>query len=269
MKKLISFSLFQDPILNSNSRLYWLGAMRNIEAATDIYPGWTLRFYVDDTMPKIIIRALEKDAEVVLKKRDSRHSGRFWRFAPISEPDLDVVIMRDCDSVIGEKEALAVDEWLQSGKTLHIMRDHKHHAFIPAGMWGMRNNKVGNFETLVNRYLLSKKEIVFNDDEKFLRKEVYPLFKDDCFIHGYSKSNDEIVYPFPIPKVSSGKPECEFVGKQNFFLKDIKWAGINPLTLKPIVKPLSLYDTLTFYKLRTKFLHKLRAKFLPPPPSKK
>ena len=61
----------------------------------------------------------------------------FWRFEPAGEEDVDVMISRDTDSRLNLREKFAVEEWLESDKGFHIMRDHPHHGYpVLGGMWG-------------------------------------------------------------------------------------------------------------------------------------
>ena len=44
---------------------------------------------------------------------------------------------RDLDSIVKLREVEAVQEWLQSGKSLHVMRDNTHHKVdMLGGLWG-------------------------------------------------------------------------------------------------------------------------------------
>jgi len=71
--------------------------------------------------------------------------GTFWRF--YAAADADVMICRDVDSRLGLREKFAVDEWLESDKDCHIMRDNEEHgAPICAGMWGARNGILSNIK---------------------------------------------------------------------------------------------------------------------------
>ena len=65
-----------------------------------------------------------------------------WRFFPTLDPQVDVFVSRDLDSIVTPREVEAVEEWLQSGKTLHAMRDHPQHG-VPmlGGLWGVRRTK--------------------------------------------------------------------------------------------------------------------------------
>ncbi|XP_053638593.2 uncharacterized protein [Cherax quadricarinatus] len=62
-----------------------------------------------------------------------------WRLAPMGDAQVTVLLPRDTDSMIIQREVDAVREWLSSGKQFHIMRDHpKHDSLLLAGLWGVR-----------------------------------------------------------------------------------------------------------------------------------
>ena len=65
-----------------------------------------------------------------------------WRILPLFDKKVDVFICRDADSRLSYREKAAVDEWLESNKALHIMRDHPkgHKTIMLAGMCGFNNN---------------------------------------------------------------------------------------------------------------------------------
>ena len=48
-----------------------------------------------------------------------------WRFFPTLDPQVDIFLSRDLDSAITVREVEAVEEWLESEKMLHVMRDHR------------------------------------------------------------------------------------------------------------------------------------------------
>ena len=52
---------------------------------------------------------------------------RLWRFLPVLDPNVAVMLSRDADSLVSEREADAVNEWIKSGTSLHVMRDHGLH----------------------------------------------------------------------------------------------------------------------------------------------
>jgi hypothetical protein len=50
-----------------------------------------------------------------------------WRFLTLSDPLVDVTLIRDLDSNLSNREVEAVTEWLESSADLHVMRDNSYH----------------------------------------------------------------------------------------------------------------------------------------------
>lgn len=114
-------------------------AIANAEYAPTVCPHWTLRVYVDGSVPQHVVqRLLALQAQVV--RVTSEHEqiiGTFWRFLALDDSYLHRVAFRDADSLVTEAEAAAVQEWVHSGKHFHAMRDScTHTELLLAGMWG-------------------------------------------------------------------------------------------------------------------------------------
>ena len=92
----------------------------------------------------------------IVDMTESNIPGMYWRFLAIEDKDIDIFIVRDCDSRINKREQLAVYQWLKSDCILHIMRDHPHHYYkILGGMWGYKNyKKQFSINTLMNNFLM-------------------------------------------------------------------------------------------------------------------
>ena len=175
MKKIISFSLWGD------NPKYTIGAVENAKLTNLIYPDWTSRFYCGKSVPKNIIDKLknEKNCEVINMNDEGDWTGMFWRFYACE--DSDVMISRDTDSRLSYREKSAVDEWLNSNKDFHIMRDHPYHqSLIMGGMWGCRNGILKDIKSFINSYV---KGDFWQVDQNFLRDVVYNKVKDKSFIH--------------------------------------------------------------------------------------
>jgi hypothetical protein len=74
------------------------GVVKNAELAIDLYPGWTLRVYVDETVPRdTIVRLSRRPVEIVNVTAESLgpRYGRFWRFWVAGDANLDRFIVRD------------------------------------------------------------------------------------------------------------------------------------------------------------------------------
>jgi len=130
---LISFSLY------GNDPKYVRGLFENLELKDDIYKGWGVVVYHDDSVTFEVINAL-KSYGVLLK--DMTNSGILaasWRFCVPDLLGVDRFIVRDSDSRISKREEEAVEEWIKDDTILHIMRDHPHHGYpMNGGMWGMK-----------------------------------------------------------------------------------------------------------------------------------
>lgn len=199
MKKIISFSLWGD------NPKYIIGAIKNAELAITIYPDWICRFYCSDSVPIEIINVLKefKNSEVIILNDKGDWTSMFWRF--LACIDSDVMISRDTDSRLSVREKLAVDEWLNSDKNFHIMRDHPHHKIeILGGMWGCRNGILKNIDDLINNY---KKGDYWQIDQEFLKDVVYNNIKNDVFVHDEFFKYNENAKNFPTKRIN-----YEFVG---------------------------------------------------------
>lgn len=209
--KIISYALWGD------NPMYWVGALENIKLAKKYYPEWTCRFYIDKEAKKEFIETIVgENVEVALLDSNIKstadrdkfdHPGLFWRFLAIEENN--IVLFRDCDSRISEREVAAVDEWLESDKDFHIMRDHPHHAVpILSGMWGCKSNSL-DIKSLIDKWkLFPNKGRYAADDQDFLGQFVYPLINGNTLEH----SEFGISYGQPITNFKTIRNNHEFVG---------------------------------------------------------
>ena len=198
MKKIISFSLW------GTNPVYNIGAIRNVELSKEIYPNWVCRFYYGTSTLNETIEKLKTfdNVELVDMGVEGDWTGMFWRFYPSSEPDVDVVIVRDCDSRLNQREKDAVDEWLISDKGFHIMRDHPAHGTeILGGMWGSKKGVVTEMKPLIEEYV---KGDFWQVDQNFLREKIFPLIVNNNIAH------DEFFGGKPFPTI---REHNQFVGQ--------------------------------------------------------
>jgi hypothetical protein len=178
MKNIVSYSLWGD------HPMYWIGALRNIEGVKKYFPNWICRFYIDkNCKPELIETIKGENVEVVLvESKDSFH-GMFWRFWAVEESDVDIFLSRDCDSRFSDREVSAINEWLESDKDFHIMRDHPYHTVpILGGMWGCRNGILRGvgFSTAIEKWSRFDRKGI---DQDFLGQVIYPFVKDKAMEH--------------------------------------------------------------------------------------
>lgn len=201
LKKLITFSLWGD------NPKYTLGAIKNAVIADKIYPGWICRYYIGQSVPKDIVDTLKifKNVEIIEMSEQGNWSGMFWRFYPASEDDVEIMISRDCDSRLSEREKSAVDEWVSSDKGFHIMRDHPWHGTqILGGMWGSKKGTLPEMKKLISEFVKGE---FWQVDQNFLAKIIYPMILNNSIIHDEFHFIDKDRKPFPLERKNK-----EFVG---------------------------------------------------------
>lgn len=203
-RRIVSFSLYGD------GEEYRLGAIANCDLVHEIYPGWTCRIFVSPAVPETLIDRLAKTgAEIVVKEQKTPDDGMLWRFLPAADEDLDAVIVRDIDSRLSMRERAAVDEWLASGKRLHIMRDHPgHRHLINGGMWGCRGRAVPDMADLIRDFSGTTGFDAYGADIGFLERHIYPRFRDDMHVHtSFDFFDGETPHAFPLERQGN-----EYVG---------------------------------------------------------
>jgi hypothetical protein len=193
--KYLSFSLW------GNKPIYNVGSIKNAELWKTIYPDWQMVVYYDDTVPKETIDKLNNQDVLTIDVTEKNLYGMFWRFFAVDLPNSEYCVFRDTDSRITIREKMAVDEWVNSGKSIHVMRDHPAHGIpygsdrlgILGGMWGIKSKSVP-LTDMIERFTKNK-NLSYGSDQTFL-KTIYSIFEDDRVTHDefYEKK------PFPIKR---------------------------------------------------------------------
>ena len=179
--KVISFSLY------GNDPIYTIGCIKNAQLLNSLFPGWEMWVYYNDTVPIDIINELrDLNVKLIDTYEHKDFFGGLWRFQPIVESGVEYFISRDCDSRISQRDVTAVNEWIESGKTFHIIRDHPigHGWPISAGLWGSKGSSISAFNELKEKYLLENNRMWDRSiDQCFLRDVIYPIAATDVFVH--------------------------------------------------------------------------------------
>jgi len=204
MKRIISYSLW------GNIPRYTQGAIRNVETAADFYPDWECWVYCAKDVSFDIIQKLNRfpNTKVITTLENGDWKFTTKRFIAISEENVERVMFRDCDNRFSEREVKAVEAWIESNKTLHVMKDHPYHGGFPilAGQWGLSNGFKHDMKALLASY---KNVEQYHYDQIFLMNYVWKYYGNDSIIH------DEIFNNFPFPTERTnfhyiGEPHNEF-----------------------------------------------------------
>jgi hypothetical protein len=106
-----------------------------------------------------------------------------WRYRAIHLEDAEHVIFRDTDSRLSNREAQLVSTWLQSGKDLHIIRDHPNHtSAILGGLWGCEAKALRDYLS-PNVGDQTPGEAKYGFDQELIRLHVYRTRKLSRLIH--------------------------------------------------------------------------------------
>ncbi len=132
-QKIISYSV-------DNLDLIRLNHLKTlIRSVKKYYPSWIIRVYHKGNIDIEIICELEclQDefkqnydnidfcdvTQMVFRDMNVTHlPGPFWGWLPIGEHFVDAFLSRDLDACIGEREAVAVNQWMESNYPFHVIR---------------------------------------------------------------------------------------------------------------------------------------------------
>jgi hypothetical protein len=202
MTNYVSFSLY------GNRDFYTMGAIENVRLCSTVYPGWTPIVYVDERVPNNVREDLEHLGALVIEgSMELSRNKMTWRLAPVLIPGANKVIFRDTDSRVGPREQACVDEWLRSGKAVHIMRDHPYHGnWIMGGMFGVDSLVAGPY---VQNILSAAQDTEIGEDQKLLATELYRYLRNQTIVHDSFFRREKWAEAFPLPRKGS-----QFVGER-------------------------------------------------------
>jgi hypothetical protein len=178
MNQVISYSLY-----GAHPR-YLVGAIKNAQLANIFFPGFTVRYYVGNSVPTWVRSTLDLFSNVEQIPVDEREdsTARLWRFRAIYDSAVDVVLSRDTDARLSLREAQAHQEFLDSEFDFHIIRDHPtgHRYLISAGMFACKTKGMGFFKRILDDTQLHD---TYMQDQEFLSGAIYPNIIENCLVH--------------------------------------------------------------------------------------
>lgn len=198
MKKIISYSLWGD------NNIYLKGVLKNYERINTVLVDYKMRIYVDSSYNKKEVLYSISNLEIIEVKSLGDYHGMYWRFFAFE--DCDVVLSRDLDSRITDREIEIIRKWEDSKFSFFVIKDHILHKMpIMGGMWGGRNG-LKNIKDLIKTY---GEFSSYGDDQKFLKQHIFPIIENDC-IEFSSNNNFFFKNRFLFEKSKTG----EFIGER-------------------------------------------------------
>jgi len=180
-ENIISYSLW------GNNPRYVAVLLENLKIRPHLFPAWTIRVYIDKSVPDDVVGQLKKNGADLVDKASERdepfYSRLLWRFEVANDSSVRRFLVRDADSLLSVKERVAVDAWLASDAYFHMMRDfYTHTDLILAGMWGGVANILPDLKKLWYAYRSPKMQ-GRTADQRFLSDMVWPTVSHSCVIH--------------------------------------------------------------------------------------
>lgn len=193
-RNIIAFTLF-----GSDPR-YVQPLLVSAEVRQHLYPLWTMRVYVDGSVPAEVVNLLKTKACQVVAPQADGIPAKLWRFLVADDPEIDRFLIRDADSIINIRERVAVDQWIASGRHFHVMRDFYSHAeLILSGMWGGVAGSLPPMRERIANWLKNRSRSLDNRptlDQRFLGEMVWPIVKQSVLVHdSWFEFGDKIDFP--------------------------------------------------------------------------
>lgn len=165
--------------------------LRNIDIITEHFPDWRIFIYVGADTTESYIRTLNSYPNVLLRFTNIvGHKNSVHRFFAIDEPNVNLMMVRDADSHVHWKDRWAINDFLASGKGVHMIRDHPWHTCrILAGLWGIRKGVLKeSIRDIYERWTpvsagSGKDPHGFGIDQNFLTVCIYDRIADDSIVH--------------------------------------------------------------------------------------
>jgi hypothetical protein len=197
-QNVISFSVW------GTAPFYAYGAMINLVLARTIYPAWHCRFYVGNDVPKACVAFLRDNGADVRNIEDEYPGvGLFQRFLVMNDASVGRFLVRDCDARLSQAEADLVQQWIDSGKSFHVVRDHVLHNELMIGCtWAGRTDCGIDIVELMRRYFdrTGGPTARYGHDQMMLGLLLWPIIRGDCFVHDkYYRLPGVDTIPLPEP----------------------------------------------------------------------
>lgn len=205
MNGVVSFSLYGP----DDDDVYHRGAIRNAEMYADLRPDWDLKFYVGKSVPGDIVTALRgfPNVSIVTMSGVEDRTASYWRFFAMRSGGYDFYLSRDTDSRPFARELVSVDEFLESDKYFHVMRDHpRHGAVMLAGMWGCKEAGAVKIRRRIRDRIPNTG---YQSDQDWLKRKVWPLARRSVLAHvDFDHTFGGEVVPFTVPR-----DDCDYVAE--------------------------------------------------------
>lgn len=223
MSRIVSYALFR----HGDSDYNYINYVRLIvRAHWMIWRPYQLWFLHDDRVMDLpYFKAMSRMAQHGLMnlyyvgKSEALTKSMLWRVLPAWWAGVEYVICRDTDSVPLPRDRRAVEEFIASGKAVHVIHSSESHAGV---MGGTTSIHVPQFRTLINadtwdQYVNRNSSDLNWDvkgaDQSHLWRTLYRGGNSDLLLHDLvdyertPKHNNDVIVPDIRKQISGDMPE--------------------------------------------------------------
>ena len=200
MVNAFSFCLYGPP----NPR-YYTPLVENLKIIQQEYPDWKVWIHFAGDVDAGYLKLLESYPQVVLRHTEKLGAiNMIERFFTIDEPGVDLMVVRDADSLLHWRDRWALQQFLDRPQyTLHTIRDHPdHNCRILGGLWALRKTEGLVMRQEYAQYLQNPKDFGIAHDQNFLAAHLYPRLVGQIYVTYDGPKNlfeGEAGDPFPFP----------------------------------------------------------------------
>jgi hypothetical protein len=188
--KVISYSLFNSPSAQRFEKLAYIrGFYLNARMNNLIFPNpdWVTHLDVQEELYNEYknlfdwLRANNNLNLAIITGNPPLCEGMIWRMKSVFTQDVSHVLCRDSDALGTYREAVAVQQWLESGEGTLSLHDNPGHSGLMGGMVGFDTAKFKAYtgyhtwEQMIEGFDLSKR----GSDQDLLNTRILPKVKGD------------------------------------------------------------------------------------------
>ena len=197
------------------------GAVRNVMLRKLYFPEWSLRIYVEQpsnnsmmsktTTPvsyhhppvptNVIAKLRSLPVELVfVDTKTIKLDPSLWPLLAVDDATVNYLLVRKPSSRLSERDAAVVSDWLDSGKAVHVIKDHAKHlcTTVVDGLWGADTRKLAKMLNGKVGKLLNKS----TSEAHFLNHILWPQVGNHAIIHNgiLFSANSK---PFPLERAGN------------------------------------------------------------------
>lgn len=204
---------------------YCLGMIKNIEQIRKYFPDFEIWITIGNDIPINFIEQYKSYKNVCLIYTNFS-SGRLttYRFFPIDDPTIDIMIVRDADSRFSELDIWCINNFIESSFKIFTIRNHIYHLReMMAGLCGIKNFKGINLKENYNQYIKDKDNIsnidsYQNDQDFIIRYLYYPYKKFTIAYTSHKIYPHENIYTIPSRDIDFCGNVYEFDDNKNEYV---------------------------------------------------